>query len=47
MSGGSAGERARLRWSPLDPLVGRSEAEASQRILDPRGVISWTEFAYQ
>ncbi|MGB4781519.1 hypothetical protein [Candidatus Methylomirabilis sp.] len=36
MSGGSGVERARRRWSPLDPLVGRSEVEASQRILDPR-----------
>jgi hypothetical protein len=38
MSDGSVGECARLRWSSLDPLVGRSEAEASQWILDPRGV---------
>jgi len=38
MSGGSGVELARRSCSPLDPLVGRSEAEASQRILDPRGV---------
>lgn len=38
MSGGSEGERARRSCSPLDPLVGRSEVEASQRIRDPRGV---------
>ncbi len=38
MSGGSGGELARRSWSPLDPLVGRSEAEASQRIPDPHGV---------
>ncbi len=38
MSGGSGVELARRSWSPLDPLVGRSEVEASQRILDPRAV---------
>jgi hypothetical protein len=38
MSGGSGVELARRSCSPLDPLVGRSEVEASQRILDPRGV---------
>ena len=38
MSGGGGVERARRSCSPLDPLVDRSEAEASQRILDPRGV---------
>jgi len=38
MSGGSGVELARRSCSPLDPLVGRSEVEVSQRILDPRGV---------
>ncbi|PTL37017.1 hypothetical protein CLG94_01770 [Candidatus Methylomirabilis limnetica] len=38
MSGGSGAELARLSCSPLDPLVDRSEVEASQRILDPLGV---------
>jgi len=38
MSGGSGVERARRSCSPLDPLVGRSEAEASQRILDPPAI---------
>ena len=38
MSGGSGVERARRSCSPLDPLVDRSEAEASQRSLDLRDV---------
>ena len=38
MSGGHEGKQVCHRGHPLDPLVGRSEAEDSKRILDPRGV---------
>ncbi len=38
MSGVHGGKLVCPRGHPLDPLVGRSEAEASKRILDPRSV---------